>query len=515
MARRRVTLATLLPLALLLGLVTAAPTLAAETVLVAELSGDREVPGPGDDDGFGFAEVVLDPDAGTVCWFMDWQEIGEPTAAHIHAGAEGVAGPPVVTFPTPLTNEGCVEGQDGTTLEAIVDDPAAYYVNIHTADFPDGALRGQLFVPPTVFFLDLSGANEVPPADPEATGTGVVELYLDIGRVCLALENITVEDEFTAAHIHEGAEGAAGPPVVTLAIPAEEFMLECVEGVDTALLETIAGNPSAYYVNLHTAEFPDGALRSQLLTEPVEPEPELCEPPEICEGLMPPGEYLFDGFAQRMRFSTEHEWASGLVPDGFFMDTPDHTNAIYVFSFSGHVWEGACGEERVHTDFSAGELAAWLADHPNLTSGDVQITDVGGRTAHQVDVTAVLPEECQPFLDLIGTDVEFDNLFVADGERIRFLLVELGAQTILIAIDDFDGDNFEELLARAQGMIDSIVWGSAAPAPSPDEDDDDDELPDTAAPPAGGGTAAPWLAVGGGALLGLVLMTLGTRRRRA
>ncbi len=42
------------------------------------------------------------------------------------------------------TSEGCVEDQDAATLQAIIDDQSGYYVNIHTADFPAGAIRGQL-----------------------------------------------------------------------------------------------------------------------------------------------------------------------------------------------------------------------------------------------------------------------------------------------------------------------------------------------------------------------------------
>ena len=140
---------------------------AAATELLAELSGAEEVPGPGDDDGFGFANLSVDPDAGQVCVFLEVLDIAAASAAHIHAGAAGVAGGVIVTLPTPGPDgysDGCVEGLDGPTLQGIVDDPAYFYVNIHNADFPDGAIRGQLGGAPVYRAATLSGACRGPGA---------------------------------------------------------------------------------------------------------------------------------------------------------------------------------------------------------------------------------------------------------------------------------------------------------------------------------------------------------------
>lgn len=80
---------------------------------------------------------------------MQWDIVGiEPaTAAHIHEGAVGIAGPVVVTLPTPDADslgEACAgDGAlDPVLLQAIVDDPNAYYVNVHNGDFPDGRSVG-------------------------------------------------------------------------------------------------------------------------------------------------------------------------------------------------------------------------------------------------------------------------------------------------------------------------------------------------------------------------------------
>jgi hypothetical protein len=116
---------------------------AAETKLHADLLGTEEV-GGGDPAGKGTADITLDDATNKVCYEFHYKADGKPTAAHIHAGAKGVSGPPVVDFNMPTNGDkGCV-GSDATTLGKIRDNPAGYYVNIHTDKYPKGAIRGQL-----------------------------------------------------------------------------------------------------------------------------------------------------------------------------------------------------------------------------------------------------------------------------------------------------------------------------------------------------------------------------------
>lgn len=116
---------------------------AAQTHLKADLTGAEEVPGPGDPDGKGTAVVSPDDSKNEVCYDLTYENIGKPTAAHVHTGAKGVAGPPAVTLDLSKGDIGCVSA-DPTTVKAIRDDPGAHYVNIHTSEFPKGAIRGQL-----------------------------------------------------------------------------------------------------------------------------------------------------------------------------------------------------------------------------------------------------------------------------------------------------------------------------------------------------------------------------------
>jgi len=110
---------------------------------LAQLSGANEVP-PADPDGQGAAAVTIDRASGEICVDMRVSNINPAVMAHIHRGAAGVNGPVVVplTAPNPTTSE-CVMATPVLAAE-IADNPAGFYVNVHTADYPGGAIRGQL-----------------------------------------------------------------------------------------------------------------------------------------------------------------------------------------------------------------------------------------------------------------------------------------------------------------------------------------------------------------------------------
>ena len=112
-------------------------------VISAKLKGSNETP-KGDPDGKGLAVLHLNASKGTVCWsFKGVTGIATPNAAHIHKGKKGVAGPVVVPFGASYKASGCTKASK-STIDAIESNPNAYYVNIHNAKYPAGALRGQL-----------------------------------------------------------------------------------------------------------------------------------------------------------------------------------------------------------------------------------------------------------------------------------------------------------------------------------------------------------------------------------
>jgi hypothetical protein len=112
---------------------------------VTALSGAAEAPGPGDSDGEGAAAVTVNAGTGQICVDLRVDKIQPAVMAHIHRGAVGEAGPVVVplpALPNPTSSQ-CVVAAVSLAAE-IVANPANFYVNVHTTDFPNGAIRGQL-----------------------------------------------------------------------------------------------------------------------------------------------------------------------------------------------------------------------------------------------------------------------------------------------------------------------------------------------------------------------------------
>jgi hypothetical protein len=106
------------------------------------LTGAAEIP-TGDPDGSGTAVITVNPGRSRICWTINWQGIDAPTAAHIHIGLAGTAPANNVVLPLSPIASGCAS-VTRTLADAIRKSPASYYVNVHNANYPAGALRGQL-----------------------------------------------------------------------------------------------------------------------------------------------------------------------------------------------------------------------------------------------------------------------------------------------------------------------------------------------------------------------------------
>ena len=103
------------------------------------------MPGPGDPDASGTATLTVNPGLEQVCWTIETEGIEEEgvsiTVAHIHPGSSTQALPPLVDL-DPVSG-GCTTVSRELAVD-IITNPGSYYVNVHSTEFPAGAIRGQL-----------------------------------------------------------------------------------------------------------------------------------------------------------------------------------------------------------------------------------------------------------------------------------------------------------------------------------------------------------------------------------
>jgi hypothetical protein len=114
------------------------------------------------------------------------------------------------------------------------------------------------------FNITMTGDVESPAGDPVATGTATVRLRAGQGQVCYKVAADNLGGAAVAMHIHQAAAGTAGPVVIPLATPNADGKAAGCAVVARPLVAQILASPAGYYLNVHTAAFPGGAIRGQL-----------------------------------------------------------------------------------------------------------------------------------------------------------------------------------------------------------------------------------------------------------
>ncbi len=255
-----------------------------------ELSGANEVPvsgGPAVNDPDGKAVALVKVKGDRVTFALDWKGF-VPSLGHIHQGAAGKNGDvKVPLFGTAMPDSvhsaaGQVALTDAKLAHDIRTNPAGFYVNLHSVEFPGGAVRGQLKpLHKNINPLDIikggklralsNGAQEVPKSDASKVGDkdghAVTFLHPKGTNVDYSLAWINIKSP-TNGHIHKGKFGKNGDIVLNFfnrPVPDGIFAVSGrLTGQNADVVERVRATPHNYYSNIHTSEFPDGAVRGQL-----------------------------------------------------------------------------------------------------------------------------------------------------------------------------------------------------------------------------------------------------------
>ncbi|MSO24214.1 MAG: CHRD domain-containing protein [Acidobacteria bacterium] len=272
----------------------------------AKMSPNNEVPAPVGLNATGSvrARVTVNRDAGgtitsgVVTFDLAYQFPGAVTLIgfHIHRGAVDVSGTVVISsgLSSTLDFDG-VGSLTRTTptlttaaqlaaLTGLVATPHLYYINLHTPELPDGAIRGQCTSESFFYKATMLPSNEVP-AITGLNASAPVLVTLDVTRdssgnitsgVVMFDTNYQFPGNVTLIgfDIHTGRAGENGPVIISsgvssivdttgvgkiariVSLPTTQAMLDNLKAVIT--------NPNGHYVNLQTSVNPEGAVRAQL-----------------------------------------------------------------------------------------------------------------------------------------------------------------------------------------------------------------------------------------------------------
>ncbi len=209
--------------------------------------------------------MALDATSGTVTASFDPSDIAGYSMAHLHSGSVGQNGPVLLNFTLDDYGKATIDGLavDSTTINLIKSGQT--YVNIHTDMYSGGKFRGQVVDSDTqLFFFNLDGSQEVPSIETDGTAFGYASYHAEHGFVVkITVNNLT---NITGVHVHDGLVGTNGDAVVMMEKDPDNSSgwrtpTDAIISAQTVIALLNAG----LHVNVHTGEFPNGAIRGQIV----------------------------------------------------------------------------------------------------------------------------------------------------------------------------------------------------------------------------------------------------------
>ena len=179
-----------------------------------------------------------------------------PTVLHLHTGEVGVSGGVAVGLSAAGGTTDALNATQEADLLA-----GKIYVNVHSATFTGGEIRGQIAtLNQVVYAVAASGAQEVPAITSAATGS-VYAVYNKTNKSLAYTINFTGVGP-TNMHFHKGAIGVSGGVESAIAGPYTTGMKGTATLTAAQEVDLFAG---LWYFNLHSVSFPSGEIRGQLV----------------------------------------------------------------------------------------------------------------------------------------------------------------------------------------------------------------------------------------------------------
>jgi len=210
----------------------------------------------------------------------DYMEVGTTgSGSHLHTGFAGQNGGVEISLTPTLSSDsrsGTFLAEDNTfenvsaeIVETLTN--RGHYLNIHSADYPAGEIRGQVVPEANIYFYaPLSGMNEMPQNASQATGAVLVEWYAETGMINASGSFSGLGADYAASHLHAGLAGQNGG--VEIALTPD------VDGDSRGGIYLPANNEAtldqdqvgllisrSMYANVHSSEFTGGEIRGQVV----------------------------------------------------------------------------------------------------------------------------------------------------------------------------------------------------------------------------------------------------------